>query len=177
MAIYSFPGLLGNLNQIGVFQFLLPFLLVLAIVYGVLKFSLEKIIPKSAIGLISIIISFFTLNYSGSYGIGIAEFFTNLFGLGSIVLAGILVIIILLGIMGFKISEVTGGKHSNKAAVIFIFGLILIGIVVFSGAVNTGLLPGFNLYLGSDFWTLVLFIVILAGAFWALSKDDKKEEN
>ena len=175
MAAFSFPALLGNLNQIGVFQFLLPFLLILAIVYGVLRFAVKDIFPKSITGLISIVIAFFAMNYSGATGVGIASFFTSLFGVGSIVLAGILVVIILLGIIGFKIGDVAGGKHKGVAW-IFILAIILIGLVVFSGAVDTGIVPGFSLYLGSDFWTLIIFVIVLVAAFWALSKEDKPDK-
>ena len=37
---------LGNLSQMGFFQFLLPFLLVLAIVYGILRFAAKDILDK-----------------------------------------------------------------------------------------------------------------------------------
>ena len=74
MASPFFP-LLGNLNNLGFFQFLFPFLLVLAIAYGALEFGLgggkdkdKRIMPRSANALISIIIAFFVMNYSGGVG-------------------------------------------------------------------------------------------------------------
>ena len=123
-----FP-LLGNLNQLGFFQFLFPFLLVLAIAYGALEFSTggakdKRILPKPAVGLISIIIAFFVMNYSGGVGNSIALFFSQLFGQGMIVAVGILLVLILLGLFGIKPSNLHE-KGGQTKGVIAIAGFII----------------------------------------------------
>ncbi len=166
--------LLGNLKAIGAFDFLFPFLLALAIVYGVLEFALgrgqNRILPKSAIGLISLIISFFVMNYTGSIGSSISTYFSTLFGSGLIVASGILVIIILLGLMGFKISDITTAGKTKMFGLVFGI-IVLIGLALFMNS-SGGNLPGVGgIYLDSGFWTLIGFIVVLVIVMWLLGRE------
>ena len=174
MAVNPFPILLGNLNQLGVFQFLFPFLLVLAIVYGVLKFSLggdKKILPNSAVALISIIVAFFAMNYSGGAGVAVATFFSGLFGPAMLVAVGILVIAILLGLFGVSITELKDAKDKSVMWHIVIGVVVLIVFLMFLGASN-GVIPGLSgVFIGESFWTVLVFLVVLAVVMWYLTKE------
>ncbi len=161
--------LLGNMQQLKFFDFLFPFLLALAIFYGVLTFALGKhkvgneekqILPKSAISLIALVAAFFVMNYTGTVGTGISTFFSGLFGGGLIVASAILVIIVLFGLTGFRIHEVVKGKWIG-----LIIGIVvLIVVMIFFGAGNA--IPGLqSLNLDSSFWTIVVFVVILIAVF------------
>ena len=126
----GFTTLLQNMQNMGFFQFLFPFLLALAIVYGLLHFTMQNRLPKSAMGLISIIIAFFVMLYS-SWNTMIVSFFTNISGTFLIVGSGILFVIILLGMVGFKTDELFKGKKSMWITVLL---LVFIGAVIFFSA-------------------------------------------
>lgn len=173
-----FSTMIGNLQSLGFFQFLFPFLLILAISYGTLRYSLKNVLPKSAAGLISIIIAFFVMNYSGQYGIAVANFFTNLFGWGLIVASGILVVVILLGLLGLKIKEdITAKEKAPLSTIAFTVGVIFIGFLIFIGSLGAQLgLPGIGtITLTSDFWTIIFFIFILVVVLWFLGREEEGE--
>lgn len=182
LAQSTFGTLLGNLEHLGFFQFLLPFLLVLAIVYGVLRFALPETLDKSAAALISIVIAFFTMNYSGEVGFQFADFLTTYFGATSIVLAGILGIVIILGLAGIKVVDifkVTSNDKIPKHIWVFFVLLAFIGYLVFLGAGGAQLVPipsqvgGFS---NDEFTAIIFFVVILAVAVWFLGRKEEGGE-
>jgi len=167
------------LNSLGFFQFLFPFLLILAIAYGGLEFGLggggekgKRIMPKSANALIAIIIAFFVMNYSGGVGNSIAIFFSQLFGQGMIVAVGILLVLILIGLFGVRPSDL---HDKPKRGVIAIAGVVvLIVFAVFMGSGTSLGLGGISI--DQNFWTIVIFIVILLVVMWALTKEGGEEK-
>ncbi len=167
-----FESLLGNLNQLGFFQFLLPFLLTMAIVYGLLRFSLHKILDKSASGLVAIVVSFFVMNYSGQVGIQIAMFFTQIFGGGVIVLTGLLVIIMILAMVGINVTDIFKwpGKDESKTHIwVALLLLVFIGFLLFLGAGGAAFLNiPTDVLLGQDTWAIIFVLIIIALAMWFL---------
>lgn len=170
------PGLLlGNLKQIGAFEFLFPFLLALAVFYGVLEFALgrgkERILPKSAIGLISLVLAFFVMNYTGSLGYSITQYFSTLFGSGLVIGSGILVVIILLGLLGFRLKDVAEKDKNTKAVGLVVGAIVLIALALFMNSSGSSL-PGIgSFYLDSSIWTFIAFIVILIAVMWFLGRE------
>ncbi len=173
-----FQNLLGNLNQLGFFQFLLPFLLFLAIIFGVLRWGVPQL-DKTASALVAIIGAFFVLNFSGGVGISIALFFTNLFGSGIILLSGILIIIIFLGLIGIKVSDlfkIEGGKVPGRLWA-FMLLLVFIGVLIFIGAGGGNLLSlptSFGGFTGGDVTAMIFFLIILGIAVWFLGQEGEK---
>ena len=168
----AFYQILLNMENMGFFLYLFPFLLALAIFYGVLKYTMGDRLPNSAIGLISIIFSFFVMLYS-SWNYMIVSFFANLGGMGLIVGCGLLFVIILLGITGFKINKVFDTGISKWA---FILTMIFIGVLIFFGAGAGWLIQLPYWSTTEDFWTALFFIVILALAMWWLGTGKGEEE-
>ena len=163
MADGAFQILIQNMTRLGFFQFLFPFLLALALVYGLMRWGLKDQIPKSAAGVISLIIAFFVMVYS-SWNTMIVNFFANLSGMWLVVATGLLFIIILVALTGYKPQDLLAGAKAKWIAVLV---LVFIGIVIFFGAGAGWLLsvPGWTIT--SDFWTILFFIVILAIViFW-----------
>ncbi len=169
--LFQAGGILGqmlqNMQYMGFFLYLFPFLLALAIVYGVLSWSLGDRLPKSARGLVSIIIGFFVMLYS-SWNVWIVSFFAEYFGAGIVLACGILVVAILLGLAGYKIEDLFKGAYSKW---IFILGILIIAIVVFFGAGAGWLIPIPAWSTSSEMWTVALFIIILALAMWWLGSE------
>ncbi len=164
-----------NLQNMGFFLYLFPFLLALAIFYGVLYFAFysetpaDRKLPKSAIALISIILAFFVMLYS-SWNVMIVQFLANLSGVGLIVGSGILFIAILLGLMGFKIEGLTG-KEAGRSKWIFLIGVIVIGILIFFGAGGDafGLIPDWSN--NGEFLTALFVIAVIGLAVWWLGSE------
>lgn len=147
-----FEALVGNLNALGFFGFLLPWIFTFAVLFGLLLKSKAFGENKRIIGVISLVVAFFVVGFGGP---AIAVFFSSLFGLAAVVLAGILVIALFLAMSGTDISKIA----ENKAVAYAIVG---IGIVVFFTAAGA---LGIQLSEGSAAIIFMLLILIVAIAF------------
>ena len=162
----GFQQMIQNMVSLGFFQFLFPFLLALAIFYGILKWTVGEKMPNSAVGLISLILAFFVMLFA-SANPGIVSFMQNISGTGLIAGTGILFLIILLGLTGFQIKDLVG-KDKSAGERLLLLLVIVIVIVLFFGAGTSFLLPSVSV--GTDFWTIVFFVVILALVLWFLGQ-------
>jgi hypothetical protein len=171
MADGAFQILVQNMMRLGFFQFLFPFLLALALVYGLMSWGLKDQIPRSARGIIALIIAFFVMVYS-SWNTMIVNFFANLSGMWLVAATGILFIVILLALVGQKPQDLLKGTTAKWVTVLV---LIFIGILIFFGAGAGWLLnvPGF--IVNTEFWTILFFIVILAIVVFWLGQGEEKE--
>jgi hypothetical protein len=169
-----FDNLVINMQNLGMFQYLFPFLLALAVFYGVLEWSLGGRVKKGPIGLMSVVLAFFVMLFANTNPM-IAGFFANLGGMTLIVGSGFLVIIILLGLAGFQLNKVF---EKGYMMWFFVFVVILIGLIVFFGAGGNYFLNVPSFFINSDFTTVVIVIVIIALAMWFMTRegDEKKEE-
>ena len=159
--------MLQNMVSLGFFQFLFPFLLALAIFYSIIHFAAGERIPKSANGLISLILGFFVMLFS-SANPQIVGFFQNISGTGLIVGTGILFLVILLGILGFNTKDLFDPKDKNWKW-IFVLVVIVATIVLFFGAGAGAFLPGITV--GQDWFTIIFFVVMLAIVLWFLGRE------
>jgi len=171
MALLS--EMLATLVQMEFFQLLFPFLLALAIMYGVLTWALEKQIPKSARGIISIIFALFVMLYA-SMNPSLYLFITALSGPWLMIASALLFVVVLLAMVGLDIKTATDkSKWSNRA---IIFALLIVGIFAyfFMG------FGGFNLYglgVSSDMVGIVVFIIILVVVMHYLTNEGEKKED
>ena len=165
-----FDTLIINLQQMGAFQFLFPFLLALAIFYGVLSYALQDKIKKGPVGLISIVLAFFVMLFA-SFNPGIVNFLAILSGTTGMVATAILMIAVLLGLAGFSLHEVFGGKYSKWALVLV---LIAIGILLFMGAGGTNIMP--SVFISSEITTAIIVIIIIAVAMWFMTEGEGGEK-
>jgi hypothetical protein len=155
---------LNELGNLGVFLYILPFLLALAVFYGILMFVFKDKMPKSAVGIISLVLAFFVMLYT-SYNTMIVAFFANLGGSTLVISSGILVVAIFLGLMGFHIEGLTKGGMPKW---VFILGIIAVALLVFFGAGAGSLIPLPAGAMSTQFQVAIFFIVILALAMWWL---------
>jgi hypothetical protein len=158
----GFQQMIQNMVSLGFFQFLFPFLLSLAIIYGVLNWGAGDKIGKSAAGLIALILSFFVMLFA-SANPGIVQFLQNISGAGLVAGTGILFLVILLGLLGVKTSDVF---KTEGWKFVFVLIIIIAVLVIFFGAGAGALIPGITI--PSDWWTILFFIVILAIVLWFL---------
>ncbi len=160
-----FPAMILGLEKIGVFLYLFPFLLTLAVTYGILSFAMEKQLERSARALISIVMGFFVMLFS-LWNPGIVVFFANAFGFTLIVGTGLLVIIILLGLIGIKFEDLT---KNEKAKWLFTGTLILIGIIIFAVSAGSAIF-GTNFLESAEILTIAVLIAILGFSVWFMSQ-------
>jgi hypothetical protein len=181
----NFQGIINNMQSMGFFQYLFPFLLALAIFYGLFENipGVKERFPKPAKAMISIILSFFVMLYT-SWNPMISTFFANMGGTFLVLACGILFVLLLAGLIGFDPWKVMSEKPWMKygGALLIVFFLIL----VLMGAGAGWFLPLPQVSMSSDFWTAAFVIGILAIAFWAMSggigggggapKEEKKDK-
>ena len=174
MVLFQFSDMLQNLQNMGIFLYLFPFLLALAIFYGLFSTALKDKMERSAISLLSIVLAFFVMLFS-SWNPTIVTFFAQLSGVGLIVGSGLLFLILIFAMVGFKITDLfmKDGKPRWPAVLImvFIFALIFFG----AGAGSFIPLPSWSG--SSELWTAIFFIVIIALAMWWMGgKSEGKSE-
>ena len=137
-----------NLEKLGFYDYIFPLFLFLALTFGILHS--KKVISEevSVNGVISIIISFLIVF------VGKGVFFTKIFGLLGVILAGVLVGIIVLGAAGLNIVDMVFG---NK-----MFAGVLLGILVLVIFISAGGLSFFSV--SGDTMATILMIVMMVGA-------------
>lgn len=160
-----FPAMVLGMEKIGVYLYLFPFLLTLAVTYGILSFTMEKQLERSARAVISIVMGFFVMLFS-LWNPGIVVFFATAFGFTLIVGAGLLVIIILLGLIGIKFEDLT---KNEKAKWMFTGSLILIGIIIFAVSAGSALF-GTNFLESTEILTIAMLLAILGFSMWFISQ-------
>lgn len=150
-----FTVLVTNLNSLGFFGFLLPFIFIFVVMYGLLlkaKFFEDQKIT----GVLSLVVAFFVIGYGGPV---LANFFVNAFGLATLVLAGILIIVLFIAMSGGDLSKLTA---NNKAIAAIAAGVGLIVFFVAAGALGVGISDG---VIG-----IVFVIILLALAVMFITK-------
>ena len=139
-----FTVLVTNLNAMGFFGFLLPFIFTFAVVFGLL-FKSKWVDNQRINGVIALVFAFFVIGFGGPM---LANFFVNLFGLATLVIAALLVIVLFIAMSGGDASKVLG----NKGTYAILAG---VGIIIFWTALGSF---GVNI---SDSVIGIIFVIIL----------------
>ncbi len=131
-----FTILVTNLNSLGLFGFLLPFILMFSLTFGLLM-KAKFFDDHKITGVISLVLAFFVIGFGGP---ALANFFVNLFGYAGVGLAGVLVIILFVTMSGGYISKLGGNKVVAAAAagvglIITFVALGALGVAVVSDSV------------------------------------------
>ena len=137
-----------NLEKLGFYDYIFPMVLFFALTFGILHS--KKIISEevSVNGVISFVLSLLIVF------VGKGAFFTQIFGLLGVVLAGILVGILVLGAAGVDVVDL---MTSNK-----MFMGIILGTVVLVVFVSAGGLSFFSV--SSDTMATIVMLVMMVGA-------------
>ncbi len=156
--------MIHNLEGIGFFAYVLPWLLTLAIVYGVLE-HYEMPQSSSARGVIAIVAAFVVLPVGGLIEPFLREMVTGLIAIGM----GIIVAIIFVELLGYKTAEVQNVFHAHPK----VFGIILavLAVLVFIGAGGMDLV-GFDIRVEGEIVTLLAFLVIISLGVWFISREE-----
>ena len=141
-----FTILVTNLNDMGFFGFLLPFIFTFAVVFGLLWKS--KWVENQRInGVIALVFAFFVIGFGGP---ALALFFVNLFGLATLVIAALLVVVLFIAMSGGDPNKVLANRGTYAV-------LAGIGIIIFWMAVGS-----FGVKINDSVIGIIFVIVLLA---------------
>lgn len=158
-------GILGtlvdNLNRMGFYGFILPWLLVFALVYGLLSIVSSKTgMDKRVNGLIALAIAFFITAYSN-----IGTFFIGLFGASSMIIAAALMIMLFFAVFGLTPDV----SKTEWIVAIVVIGLILLFVI--GGAVIEGIRLSSEV-IGILF---MVFLIVFAVNFVTKGGEEKRQ--
>ena len=148
-----FELLVSNLNALGFFGFLLPWIFMFVVSYGLITKAKVFENPK-IVGVLSLVLAFFVVGFGGPF---LAGFFTNLFGYAAIIIAGILVIVLFVTMSGGGI----GQGFDNKGVAALLAG---IGIIVFFIAVG-----GSGVIISDSVLGIVFILIVMAIAVYFIA--------
>ena len=152
-----FATLVENLNNIGFYGFVLPWLLVFAIVFGALS---KTNLDKKVSGLISLVIAFFVAAYPG-----VGQLFAALMGPAALILAIILIIVLFIEMAGLP--GIGGGDQQKEKT----FGLeVAATIIVIAVIVGIILMGGGTTTISSEVWAAIFMIIVVIAAIWFVGK-------
>ncbi len=154
--------MLGNMNRLGFFEFLMPWILFLAIIFAILKKSEVFGEEISVNAVIAAVVSFFIINYT-PVGMTLGTFFTTLFGLAAVIITGLLVGILFLGMAGIKPDELLG--KANKTAI-----AVLLGFLALIAFISVGGMSFFNI--DSDLVITLFMLLLMLFAIMFIGKGD-----
>ncbi len=158
-----------NPAEIGLPEILL-WLLTYAIVYGVLA-QVEIPKSKSARSVIAIVSGFLVLM---SQPAEILTVLSQMAGDMLLIIIGILVLLVLLEVSGFKTGEHIVGETYKKH--IFLVALILIAVAIFVSAGGLQLLGWSGAVFNIDWNTIFFLIIVIAAIAWMASEGGGKGE-
>lgn len=147
------------------FVYLFPWMLTLAIVYGILEhYKIPK--SQSARAVISLVAAFLVLPLAP----GLASFLTGMVKGLLVIAVGILTMLIFVEMLGYKVG--TGENIFEKHPVGFGIIMILIAVMVFVGAGGLELLD-LKVTIGSDLLAALFFLgAMTLGVWWMTAKGD-----
>jgi len=150
-----FELLVSNLNVMGFFGFILPWVFIFCIAFGLLAKTKVLGDDTRIAAVVSIILGFFVVGYGGP---GLANFFVNIFGIAAAVLAGILVLVLFMGMAGIPIDQLA----KNKAVLAVLIGVAVLVFAVAAGAFTTMVNP--------TTIAIVLILIVMAAAVAFIAK-------
>lgn len=152
-----FSILVANLNALGFFGFLLPWIFMFAVTYGLLA-KAKFFEDTKIVGVISLVLAFFVVGFGGPW---LAGFFVNLFGYAAVIIAGLLVIVLFITMSGGSV----GKFFDNKGVAAILVG---IGIIVFFIAMG-----GFSVVVSDAVIGIIFIIIIMAIAVYFIAGNGK----
>ncbi|MDY6776722.1 MAG: hypothetical protein SVQ76_01290 [Candidatus Nanohaloarchaea archaeon] len=159
MAEPGFQLLFENLRTIGFFQFALPFMLFLAVFYGLLRKTGVIGDDEAVQGVAAISLALITT--FGIYVFVPATFLPQFFGALSVLVVLILGLMILAGLAGFDV----GGEVDAKSQRYAVVGVVFITLIAFPAVFS---MADFDFQISSGYSTFLLTVIMLFGIVYVL---------
>ena len=148
-------AILDNLAKLGFYDFFMPFLLILAVVFGVLqnrKMISDEVSVNAVIAIAVSFLATYTLR-------GI--FFTRLFGMAGMIMAAGVVLIIFLAMMGIKPEDVFSGAGSKSIGMVV--GVLIVLMIFFYAL-------GSAVRISEESIVTIIFLVIVFVAVYFMAR-------
>lgn len=171
----DFYDLIGNLQDVGFYDILLPWALFFAMIYGLLT----KLGPfngseqKSIVSIISMAVAFFIVGYT-PFGATFGVYLAELFGKSGTVLAGLLVASLFLGMAGMKLPDGFGKDEDKKKINFAIIVLLIVGVIYFTTGFDN-IIDFSSPSIAEDTIVTILIILAMAGGIYMMIKGDGKD--
>jgi hypothetical protein len=155
-----FPEIIQKLSQLGFYNFLLPFIIVSAIVYALLRKT--KVLGESPLinGIVSVAVGFFifavpVLTGTGGFGQPMSNFFSQLIVIVLIIAFGLLITGLFVPNLMEKMTEWMKGGW-----IIWVIIIIVVVIAISSGMFSFIATPVQNA-LGNNWDTFIVILIVL----------------
>jgi len=158
-------------NDIGVFSYVIPFLLIFSIVFAILQksniLSDETHPNKPILAIISVSAGLLSLQFDF-----VSEFFAVIFPRFGIGISILLVAVIFIGFLNMGIG---GDNETSKKAMAAVGWLVGVSIVFWSLSEwdNFSSAGGFGIYFSDNFWSLFVLGLIIAAIAFAIRDPNK----
>lgn len=171
----TLDAVVGNLQDVGLFNYALPFLLTFAAVYGILeKLKIFGGDSQKINGIIGAVAGFFVMNYAATAQFSIGVFFTNFFGAFSVVLVFLLGIVMAAGLAGYERGEGWAWEGAPKAFLV-LGALAAISIFLSWGGLSVIGVGEFGQYVFLDsttLWTLLVVLLAIGAIYWVSTSEE-----
>ena len=160
----SITDVLNQWNEMGVFSYVLPFLLIFAIVYGILekaKFFSNGNEPNRGVNaIIALAIGFISLQFDF-----VSTFFATIFPRFGVGIAIFLVFIIFAGLFYDE------GKNKGTFLVIGVVIAVAVIIWAMSNWSSWGYYGGISYWLEDNFWAIIIGIIVIVAITLVVRKN------
>lgn len=149
-------------NFLSFYGFLLPWIFTFAIVYGLLmKANLFNSASSRVNVALAFVIAFFVTGVGGPQ---LASFFVTLFGGTSVFLAGILVFLLFLALVGVHGDEKKGWYKGVTAFIV----LLVIAVALFLSSSGFG---GLGVFVDTATAALAFWVIVIIAAAWLITRE------
>jgi hypothetical protein len=168
--VYEFTGFIQHLQELGIIDVLLPFILIFAIVFAVaqkIKLLGEKKNIHLVIALVvamSVVVPHILGNYPGGYDV--VDIMNQALPQVSLVAVAFLMVLILVGIVGME----WGGK--TTAGILALAGAIAV-FIIFGGAAGWWQSGWLYDWFGEDIVSLVIMLLVFGLIIWFITSEGK----
>lgn len=153
-------SILQTWAEMGIFAYALPFLLIFALVFGILWKSQILGDNKGVIVVIALAVGLISLQFDY-----VPSFFATIFPYAGIGIGILLVVLILMGLF------IEGDKKSKYMMVFYIIGAVIALIVVISSLADYSWWGG---WWWTDYWPAIVALLVIGGLVAAIVFSTKK---
>jgi len=181
--VSPFEIVILNLQKIGAFRFLFPFLLTSAIFYGLLRKSRlfgkpEENVAVNAV--VAIVAAFMVWSYPILVGVNVETILSTFFFQGTLAMVIVIIGLLIVG-MFVEPGKTLGEKIGSKTWIgILVFGLLVAFGLFFTSGVSNFFFPSGvgGIGISEDMITSIVVLIILGaiivGVVWFTGKEEKK---
>ncbi|MBI4176860.1 MAG: hypothetical protein HY516_00675 [Candidatus Aenigmarchaeota archaeon] len=191
MASLDFTTLQNTLKAMGFYDFVLPWLLAFAVVFGILQTvnifkksgANNANTPNTSVDAVIAMVAAFYLTIFTPYSGFLSSFFSKLFGSSIVVLSGVLVLLMFIGIFGLRLDEFffefegEGAARKIKSIKGMTYILLIAALIVAASlfiSANSGVFAfGGSSFNASEMITMLLFFGIIGSVIWFVVKGAK----